>query len=317
MMKSEEALRKMIAPSQKRSQIWRSGIIQLMVTRGCDLACVHCSQGSNLLGKIEVMTPGQFEQAVDSLAGYFGVYGLFGGNPCTSKYFSDYCRILRSKVPYLQRGLWSNNLRGKGAEARITFNPKHSNLNVHLSTEAHAEFVRDWPESVPHLKGLDVDSVHSSPWVSMKDLGIPEEERWKLISSCDINQNWSAIIGLIRGELRAFFCEVAYSQAALHQDDPAWAGVDTGLPVVRDWWRKPMGAFAGQVERHCHDCGIPLRRQGQGAITGGREEYSPAHAFIARPKVKDRPVELVTIGGVERTDRPSTDYLPNTTPRRA
>jgi hypothetical protein len=117
--------------------------------------------------------------------------------------------------------------------------------------------------------------------------------------------------------LKAYFCEVAYSQAAMHQDDPAWAGIDTGLPVVRDWWRQPMGAFARQVERHCHDCGVPMRRLGQNAITGTHEEYSPAHAFIARPKVKDRPVELVTIGPAARTDRPATEYLEGTTPRRA
>ena len=63
-------------------------------------------------------------------------------------------RDLSPHVPYLQRGLWSNNLRGQGEHARATFCPQHSNLNVHLSGEAYAEFARDWPESVAYLKGL-------------------------------------------------------------------------------------------------------------------------------------------------------------------
>jgi len=314
---------KMVAPSDHRPGIWQGGILQIMVTRACDLACHHCTQGSNLAGKPVVMTPDQFAVAVDSLAGYFGVIGVFGGNPCMSPHFDEYCRILRARVPFEQRGIWSNHPRGKGATCRVTFDPRHSNLNTHMSGEAHAEFSRDWPESIPYLKGLDADSVHGSPWVSMVDLGIEESVRWKLIGECDINRYWSAMIGVFRGQLRAWFCEIAGAASMLHQDNPDWAGTggpipDTGLPVVPGWWRQPMADFAAQVETHCHHCGIPMRRPGQLAIGGDREEFSPTHEWIARPKVKGREIRMVKIGCPDTvvSDRPSTEYLPGTTPVR-
>lgn len=311
----------MIAPGQKRPSIWRNGIIQIQVTRACDLSCVHCSQGSNLSGKPVMMSLEHFEQACDSLAGYWGVVGMFGGNPAIHPKFGELCRIMRAKIPYLQRGLWCNNLMGKGEHARITFNPRHSNLNVHLSSDAYAEFSETWPESIPLLKGLTVDSVHSSPWVSMKDLGIPEEERWEKIGACDINRYWSALIGVVPGHgLRAFFCEVAYAQAALHADNPDWdeTGLpmpDTGLEVTPGWWRKPLEAFRQQIETHCHHCGVPMRREGRLAINGDREEFSQTHRHIARPKQRGRPVAFVeTIGRIDRPERPATQYLKGVTP---
>lgn len=310
----------MVPPSRKRPSIYRGGIIQIMVTRACDQSCFHCSQGSNLAGKPVMMTPEQFNQACASLAGYWGVVGMFGGNPTMHPQFGELCRIMRDWIPFLQRGLWSNNLRGKGADARATFNPRFSNLNVHLDSEAAAEFRRDWPESAPFVKGTNLDSLHGSPWVAMKDVIEDEEERWRLIGDCDINKYWSALIGVVRGELRAFFCEVAYAQAALHEDNPDWDHTgrpmpDTGLGVVPRWWRAPMAAYEQQVRTHCHACGIPMRRPGQLAIMGSHEEFSETHRYLARTKVKDRDVQFVSVESLVRTDRPSTEYLPGTTPR--
>jgi len=266
------------------------------------------------------MTPDQFDRAVASLEGYFGVIGLFGGNPCMSPHFEDYCRILRERVPFAQRGLWSHNLRGKGAVARATFDPRHSNLNVHLDPEAAEEMRRDWPECAGYIKGTLEDSMHGTPWVSPTDLGVPEADRWAKIADCDISKYWSSLIGVVRGEIRAFFCEVAYAMAALHEGNPDWAGTgrpmpDVGMEVTPGWWKRPMADFARQVETCCHHCAIPYRRPGQLAIGGEAEEYSPTHAAIARPKVRDRPVSLVTEIGMMQRDRPSTDYLPGTTPR--
>ncbi len=315
-------LRPMVAPSQKRAGIWRNGVIQIQVTRACDLACHHCTQGSNLAGKPVVMTPDQFDQACASLEGYWGVVGMFGGNPAMHPQFDKLCEIMRARFPFEQRGLWCNNLRGKGQHARITFNPRHSNLNVHLESDAAEEMRRDWPECAPHIKGVDIDSVHGSPWVALKDVIADEAERWKLIGKCDVNQHWSAAIGVVPGKgLRAFFCEIAYTQAALHADNPDWDGTgqpmpDLGLTVLPGWWKFNMNAFEAQAKLHCHACGIPMRRPGQLAIGGEKEEFSETHRHIARPKVRERPVEIVSIGNtIERVERPSTEYLPGTTPR--
>ncbi len=314
---------KMVVPSDRRP-VWRHGIIQVMVGRACDQACFHCTQGSNLAGKPVVMTPDEFETAIRSLgfgvpgqAPYFGVVGTFGGNPATSPHFESYCEILRAHVPYEQRGLWCNHPRGKGNLCRITFNPAHSNLNVHLDDHAAREFRRDWPECARYLKGADEDSTHGAPFVAMRDVIPDESERWKLIGDCDVNRYWSALVGVVPGRgLRAYFCELAYAQAALHAGaDDADDWPDTGLPAEPGWWRRPLADFEAQVRLHCHSCGIPLRRPGQKAIGGEREEFSETHRAIARPKTRDRPVEIVeSIGTIARPARPSTQYLPGVTP---
>jgi hypothetical protein len=312
----------MVPPGKRRSGIWRGGVLQVQVTRACDLSCFHCTQGSNLAGRPAMMTVDQFDRALESLDGYFGVVGMFGGNPAIHPKFGELCEVMRARVPFERRGLWCNNLRGKGAHARITFNPRHSNINVHLDSEAAEEFRRDWPESAPYIKGVERDSVHSSPWVAIKDVIPDEAERWRLIGRCDVNQHWSALIGVVRGDIKAFFCEIAYAQAALHEYNPDWDGTgwpmpDTGLKVTPGWWRKPMAAFEQQVRTHCPACGIPMRREGQLAVGGEREEFSRTHEYLMRRgcKTKGRPTELVQIGGLGAApERPATDYLPNTTP---
>lgn len=255
------------------------------------------------------MTPGQFEAACQSLKGYFGVIGVFGGNPATSKYFEECCDILCKYFPYEQRGLWCNNPLGKGKVMRRVFNPAISNLNVHLDRAAYDEFKRDWPESMPC--GLQEDSRHSPPWVAMKDVIDDESKRWELISGCDINRLWSAMIGVFRGQLRAWFCEIAGAQAILHEDEPDYP--DTGLPITSGesllryakdresgagmWWQLPMECFKDQVRKHCHECGVPLR--GYGALAQGSEsqveQVSQTHAEVYKPKKKGRRVELVTV----------------------
>jgi hypothetical protein len=165
------------------------------------------------------MTPDQARVAFDSLQGYFGVIALFGGNPCISPHFEEICKIMRGAVPWNRRGLWSNHPLGKGKICRQTFNPAVSNLNVHESQEAYNEFAGDWPESKPYLKGLDCDSAHRPPFVELNQMIPDEAERWRLIRDCKINAEWSAMIGIFRGQLRGWFCEIAGAQSMLHQYD--------------------------------------------------------------------------------------------------
>lgn len=309
-MTEQEALARMISPGMKRPHIWRGGIIQVHVTRACDKACFGCTQGSNLGGKPVMISVEDFEKAIVSLKGYWGVVGLFGGNPPMHPHFDKLCEVLAKHVPFEQRGLWSNNLLGKGAIARKTFNPEVSNLNVHLDQNAYDEFWRDWPEARKVVKGHDTDSRHSPPFVAMKDVGIPEEERWKLIGNCDINQNWSAMVCYVphRG-LRAFFCEIAGGMAMLHADDPDWP--DTGIEATPGWWQKPMQDFAQQVRHDCHLCGVPLRRFGQLAVNGEYEEVSESHRGVYKTKDRNRRIELVTVVTDAQKLRRATDYIQN------
>ena len=156
---------------------------------------------------------------------------------------------------------------------------------------------------------------------------VPDESRiWELISNCDINQHWSAMIGVFRGELRAWFCEVAGAQAMLHQDEPDYP--DLGFDLVRTtaisepkhnfnpdnvrsipWWQLPMSQFKDQVRKHCFDCGVPLRGYGELAQSAdGTEQVSQTHADLYKPKKKDRKVQVVTdllqldIGKIEKVN---------------
>lgn len=259
-MNKYEALSQMIPPGTQRPGKWMNGVMQIHLNRACDLGCSNCTQGSQFGGSPNFISLQNFELALQSMEGYFGLIGIFGGNPALHPQFEDICTILRNYFPKEKCGIWCNHPRGNGAVMRKTFNPSMSNLNVHLKYEAFHEFLKDWPESHPF--GLDKDSRHSPVHGNMSKFVPEESERWKLISNCDINRHWSAMLCQFRGELRAFFCEIAGSQAILNQHNPDYP--DTGMPVTKGWWRKPMEDFADQVEFHCHRCLVPLR--GHGAL---------------------------------------------------
>lgn len=349
-MTESECLAKMKSPGQRKPGKWMEGVIQILVTHSCDKVCFNCTQLSQLARPKWEMTPEQFEKACLSLKSYFGVVGVFGGNPALSKYFKDYCRIMRDIIPFRNRGLWCNNpiTLENAKEMCSTFNPLVSNLNVHQDKKAYDLFLEGWPElsrCPSNLFGLNGDSRHSPPYVGMRDLNelpvfnskkqmiatVPntQENRHILISDCDINQHWSAAIGVFRGELRAWFCEIAMSQSIHHQYESDYP--DTGVKLFpangvnweesngmvrgasQHWWELPMQNFVNQVRAHCHDCGVPLRGYGELALSeAGKEQVSKAHSQHYIPKRQGRAVELVT--ALEQLGAPlqrTTDYMGN------
>ena len=317
-MTEDQALAKMIPPNQKRIMATgrmkqQGGVIQIWITRACDLACFNCTQASNLGGNPGKITLDQFEQACISLKDYFGVVGIFGGNPCVHPQFEEMCTILRKYIPKSRCGLWSNNPMGKGKICRETFNPGASNLNVHLSQKAYDEFKRDWPECKPI--GLKEDSRHSPVHLAMKDVIADESERWDKISNCDINKYWSAMIGVFRGELRGWFCEIAGAQSMFQQDKPNYP--DTGIPIPtpgdKQWWEYGMNYYKHQVKKHCHECAVPLRGYGELACsTNGVEQTSKTYADLYKPKRKGREVQIVTtLEELQHQVTRTTDYLQN------
>jgi len=290
-MNESDLLNRMVPPSKVRPDRYRGGILQIMITRACSESCGHCTQLSNMAGKPAVMTPEQFEKACDSLQGYFGVVGIFGGDPPMSPYFGEICEIFRSKFPLEQRGLWSNHPRGKADICAQTFYPPHSNLNVHLDMEAYKEFAEGWPASIPYLKGHVDDSRHGPPFVSRIEIGIPQDEIDEGTATCEVNQFWSALIGVVHGELKGFICELMYALDVLHENDPEWPM--NGMTVEPGWWKRPVEDFADQVRTHCGHCGMPMKGFGQLAIGATEEQMSPMHAKWFKSKV-GRPVRLIT-----------------------
>lgn len=317
-------LSRMVPPSQHRPA-YLGGILQIHITRACDKSCFHCTQASNIGGKPVMMKPAEFRIAVESLRNYFGVVGIFGGNPTISPYFEEICEILREVIPYERRGLWSDHPLGKGKICAETFNPAHSNINVHLDQQAHDEWLRDWPQLAQfagpnrQFKGIETDSRHGPPFVAQLDVGLSQDEINANAATCDVNQFWSALIGVFRGQVLGFVCELMFAQATLHENDPDWPV--TGFPVDqlydgKQWWELPMEAFAEQVRFHCGRCGMPLRGEGQLAMGGDREQVSQTHAPWYRPKDRNRPVELVTtLDQLKPGSLPvATNYILNTLP---
>lgn len=301
----------MKAPGDYRKGIWRGGVIQCKITNLCDLSCVACTAAVGLAKKhkrIWQMSADQFRVAIRSLKGFGGVVGIFGGNPCLARDFDLICEIFREEFPNKdQRGLWSNRLFGHGKVCRETFSPIHSNLNVHRSQEAYDEIRRDWPEARILRDGLNKPSMHGSWWNAMRDLVPDEDERWRLIGSCWINQTWSAEVSLIRNELRVFFCEWASTMAEYADLE---GKPDLGLPVTDGWWRQPMAYFDAQVRHYCHDCGAPLNPRKVEDLSDEPEDYTASHAPVFLT-IKGKPSRLVTSREQVETDAPATRYLPS------
>lgn len=296
----------MKAPGDLRQGIWRGGVLQVKVCAFCDLSCQNCSVAVGQLKSLKkqsLMTPDQFRTALRSLDGYFGVIGMFGGNPCIHPQFEELCAIFREEIPNKdQRGLWSNRLFGHGKVCRETFGP-HCNLNVHGDREAWGEIRRDWPEATPLPAGLYEPSMHGPIFGSPLDLGMSETEMWQHVERCKINQTWSAEITVVNGKLTAFFCEIAGTMAELTGD---WSW---GMNVFPGWWKQPMSYYSHQVDHFCRKCLIPLN--GRKIDAGGSEPeiitqtWEPVMMNVrGRPMRKATSLEDVGVGIA-----PATKYL--------
>lgn len=333
-MTEQEAITRMVSPGMRRLGKPAGGVIQICITSSCNLACFNCTQASQLSRRKWFMSPEQFEQAVESLAGYFGTVGVFGGNPCLHKDFVGLCEILRKYFPKDQCGLWSNNpINVENAQAaRITFNPTVSNLNVHLDRDAFNLFRQHWPEARPF--GLHDDSRHSPPFVAMRDVlrkqcpecnglkgesidtggvnpwGAPTPEEWVKCGTCngtgqvyDEARAWELISRCpINAHWSAMLCVVEGKLSAFFCEiagamamlHPEWP--NHGVDPRPGWWKKPMQEFSEQVRTYCHSCGVPMQGRGELAqAKEGKEQTSKMHTDVYKPKRVGRRVELVTV----------------------
>lgn len=300
--------RTMKGPAEQRWNGHHRGVvIQVKVTNACDLDCVNCTAAVGLAKKhkrVWAMTSEQFRTALQSLKGFDGIIGMFGGNPCIHPKFAELCQIFREEVPNKeQRGLWSNNLRGKVALCRETFHGPHCNLNVHRDASALREIRTGWPEARPI--GHKRPSMHGSWWVAMQDLIPDEAERWDLIGRCFVNQTWSAEVTLIKNELRAFFCEFAATMAEYADLD---GHNDLGLPVEPGWWNHSIEHYAAQVRHYCHRCGAPLNPHKIEDLGKGAEDFTATHSPVFLT-INGRNHRLVQDRAEVEELQPATHYL--------
>lgn len=277
-------------------------IICIDVTNKCDLNCSNCTRLLVNQDRYWDMTPQNFRLALRSLADFPGTIAMIGGNPCMHPKFEELCQIFVEEIPEPERrGLWTNNVFKHAALAEKTFGV--FNLNPH-GAAAGIKSLAPLKDKGWYYEG---HSDHASILAAIKDLYEPVE-MWERIGRCDINQNWSASIVQQRGELRAYFCEVAASF------DLARRG-DHGLPVVPGWWKQLIASFCGQIDAFCPGCGVAAKVKGH-MDHEETDTYSASNADIAqkaasgRRKRKMVEVDATSFEAVPE-ERPVTLYSEN------
>lgn len=270
----------MLAPIDKLRKPNGNNIIQVVLTRKCDLfTCSNCTQLLPFRRDTKEMSLACVEEALRCLQGWPGVIACFGGNPTTHSQFPEICELWERYVPeQRQRGLWTNNLLRHGEQARKTFWPHGTfNLNVHGSEPAALEMER-WLPNIP-IWGREGASHHGAILGHYADYGVSEAEWVEKRERCDINQNWSGAIYERDGQPYMYFCEVAGSHDGVR-------GENNGVrcePGCATWG---MEKFQHQVTACCdRSCVVPLRLKGH----GDREEVykvSPSLVSLTLPSAE-------------------------------
>ena len=261
----KDAMAKMRSPHQMR-------IICIDVTNKCDLSCSNCMRLLANQDELWEMTPENFRIALRSLEGFPGIIAMIGGNPPMHRNFKELCEIFVAEVPdKMRRGLWTNNVFKHSDLAQDVFGV--FNLNPH-----------DLPRGIKSLAKLrsigwyyEGTSRHFPLLTAGKDL-FEETEMWDRISECYVNHNWSANIVQNKGQLRAYFCEIAASFDLAR-------GTDNGVKVVPGWWRRNISEFEDQVAKFCPGCGVPAKLKGHLDFEE-TDTYSPSNADLAVKTLK-------------------------------
>jgi hypothetical protein len=292
------AIAKMRCPGSMR-------IICIDITNKCDLACSNCTRLLENQDNFWEMTPDNFRKAVKSLDGFPGIIALIGGNPSMHRNFKEICDIFVQEVPNrMQRGLWTNNIFKHGELARDVFGV--FNLNPHGEERGIKSL-----EILKSQHGGTVwyhedHSSHSPLLTAVKDL-FEEREMWERIAQCDINQNWSATIIQNKGQLRAYFCEVAASFDLAR-------GTDHGVEVSPGWWLRQISEFEDQIAHFCPGCGVPARLNGH-MDCEEVDTYTVSNADIAlKSLAKKRKTISLDPHDIKHLDYKVTQYSNNLRP---
>lgn len=223
-------------------------IICIDITNKCDLACSNCTRLLVNQDGFWDMSIENFEVAANSVKEFPGLIILIGGNPCMHPKFEKICKIFERIIPdKLKRGLWTNNFFKHEKISMETFGV--FNLNAHNNPRAQKS-LKNYTNTKWYHGG---SSSHAPILTAIKDLYKDDEETmWRLISKCDVNQNWSASIVENQGKLRGYFCEVSASFDLARKQD-------NGIEIKDNWWKNHINFFESQIKHFCPGCGIAAK----------------------------------------------------------
>jgi len=240
-----------------------------------------------------------FRSSLRSLSDFPGMIAVIGGNPCMHRQFEEICKILVDEIPNKhQRGLWSNNVFKYTDLVVEVFGG--FNLNPHGDAKGEMSLAEVYRRTGGKGNLYEGNSVHAPLLTAIKDL-YGEEDMWDRISNCDINRNWSATIVQNKGEIRAYFCEVAASFDLARK-------TDNGMHVVPGWWKQGIENFSSQIRHFCPGCGAAARLKGS-LDKDEIDTFTRSNADLVEISLKKgRKVTEVGLSKLEIGSRPITEY---------
>ena len=226
-------------------------VIQIDITNACHKTCSNCTRFCGEHPKPFFMEVGSFKKAVDSMAGFPGIVGIMGGEPTLHPQFSEMMDYYASKIaeprPGAFIGVPTSDFKEYGRTVKYMRGRKRG-----LWSSLGAGYYRNFEQIqdvFPYQNLNDHQSIntHQAILVTRKELGIPDEEWFKLRDNCWIQNIWSASI-TPKG---AFFCEIAAALDMLFDGPGGW-------PVEPGWWKRKPADFGDQLN-WCEMCSVALK----------------------------------------------------------
>ena len=226
-------------------------IIQIDITNACHKACSNCTRFCGEHPKPFFMDVDTFKKAVDSMEGFPGIVGIIGGEPTLHPQFGEMMEYYASKVedPHPPAFIGHPTPSFKEYSRTVKYmNGRKRGLFSSLGEGYYRNFeqIQD-VFAYQSLNDHQTVSTHQAILVTRKELGIPDEEWFKLRDNCWIQNIWSASI-TPKG---AFFCEIAGCLDMLFDGPGGW-------PIEPGWWKRKPSEFGDQLN-WCEMCSVALR----------------------------------------------------------
>jgi hypothetical protein len=226
-------------------------VIQIDITNACHKACSNCTRFCGEHPKPFFMDVETFKKAVDSMDGYEGIVGIMGGEPTLHPQFGEMMEYYAEKIEEPRPGAFigapTPSFKEYGRMVKYQRGRKRG-----LWSSLGAGYYRNFEQiqdvfPYQNLNDHQTVNTHQAILITRKELGIPDEEWFKLRDNCWIQNIWSASI-TPKG---AFFCEIAAALDTLFNGPGGW-------PIEPGWWKRKPSDFGEQLN-WCEMCSVALK----------------------------------------------------------
>ncbi len=226
-------------------------VIQIDITNACMFSCSNCTRFCGHHAKPFFMDLDTFRRAVDSMAGFKGTIGIMGGEPTLHPEFDKFIDYYACKIPEPRPSTFIQQPVTSFAEYASVIKYQRGRRRGLWSSLGNGYYnnFEQIQDVFPYQNVNDHQSIntHQAMMITRKELGIPDEEWFKLRDNCWIQNLWSASI-TPKG---AFFCEIAAALDMLFDGPGGW-------PIEPGWWKRKPAEFADQLH-WCEMCSAALR----------------------------------------------------------